>query len=116
MSIYYSVSSLIYRVSYLGVIPNSDVASTLSVYDAFVLPSFGENFGHVIYEALSSGLPVFLSNNTPWSSQDSPSIHTFPLASSDVFLSMLRSFYNLTLESRLNLSLSALEFADIILD
>lgn len=33
---------------------------------ALVLPTLGENFGHVIAEALSVGCPVFVTPNTPW--------------------------------------------------
>lgn len=32
----------------------------------FVLPSYSENFGMVIAEALSCGVPVITTNNTPW--------------------------------------------------
>jgi glycosyltransferase involved in cell wall biosynthesis len=34
--------------------------------DFFILPSFSENFGVVIAEALSYGLPVITSTGTPW--------------------------------------------------
>ena len=34
--------------------------------DVFILPSKSENFGLVIAEALSYGLPVITSDNTPW--------------------------------------------------
>jgi glycosyltransferase involved in cell wall biosynthesis len=30
------------------------------------LPTQGENFGHAIFEALSAGKPVLISNQTPW--------------------------------------------------
>ena len=43
-----------------------DVAQKLAHAHVFILPSKSENFGHAIYEALSAGLPVITSKNTPW--------------------------------------------------
>lgn len=40
--------------------------NTLSAYDLFLLPTLGENYGHVIHEALLAGCPVLISNRTPW--------------------------------------------------
>ena len=51
---------------YHGFLLPSEVAEKIAEYDMFFLPTLGENFGHVIAEALSSGLPVLISNNTPW--------------------------------------------------
>lgn len=34
--------------------------------DFFISPTSGENFGHAIIEALSHGLPVIISDQTPW--------------------------------------------------
>ena len=31
-----------------------------------LFPTFGENFGHVIFEALAAGCPILLSDQTPW--------------------------------------------------
>lgn len=54
------------RFKYCGSLPFADVAKTLAKYDLFFLPTLGENFGHVIAEALSAGLPVLISDATPW--------------------------------------------------
>lgn len=52
--------------SYGGEVHPADVRRTLAAYDLFFFPTRGENFGHVIYEALSSGVPVLTSDQTPW--------------------------------------------------
>ncbi len=53
-------------VTYKGNVLFSHFAAVAPNYHFLILPSKGENFGHVIYEALSLGLPVIISNNTPW--------------------------------------------------
>jgi glycosyltransferase involved in cell wall biosynthesis len=52
--------------SYLGHANPSESQSILAKYDAFVLLTKGENFGHSIYEALSVGTPVIITSKTPW--------------------------------------------------
>lgn len=54
------------RVSHKGVLPHDCVADTMARYDLLFLPSFGENFGHAIHEALSAGVPCLISDQTPW--------------------------------------------------
>lgn len=49
-----------------GVLEHAQVSSALRQHQFFFFPTFGENFGHVIAEALSQGLPVILSDQTPW--------------------------------------------------
>jgi glycosyltransferase involved in cell wall biosynthesis len=51
---------------YCGTVGRADVLKTLAHYDVLLLPTLGENFGHVIYEALSAGVPVIISDKTPW--------------------------------------------------
>ena len=54
------------RVSYGGVLSHDEVFSTLARYHLFFLPTTGENFGHVIWEALSAGCLLLISDRTPW--------------------------------------------------
>ena len=54
------------RVRYKGLLAPEEVQPTFGQYDFAILPSLGENFGHVISEALGAGCPVVLSDRTPW--------------------------------------------------
>jgi len=52
--------------AYRGALQPDDVAATFSAYDFSLLPTLGENFGHVIFESLSARCPVVLSDRTAW--------------------------------------------------
>lgn len=54
------------HVQYFGPINHDQVQNTLLQYDLFFFPTLGENFGHVILEALLAGCPVLISDQTPW--------------------------------------------------
>ena len=56
------------HVEYKGVVHPSNLEKVLLSYRFFVLPSFGENFGHSIFEAFNLGVPVIISDQTPWKS------------------------------------------------
>jgi glycosyltransferase involved in cell wall biosynthesis len=53
-------------VTYHGNVPPEEVINVIASYDLFFLPTLGENFGHVILEALLAGCPVLISDRTPW--------------------------------------------------
>lgn len=53
-------------VSYKGEMPNHLLPAVLKEHHIFSLPTKGENFGHAIFEALSLGKPVLISDQTPW--------------------------------------------------
>lgn len=53
-------------VDFLGAIPNQQLPGLLSQHHIFALLTRGENFGHAIFEALSQGKPVLISDQTPW--------------------------------------------------
>lgn len=54
------------RVVWRGELPHEHVRAQMLHYDVLLFPTLGENFGHVVYEALSCGLPVLTSDRTPW--------------------------------------------------
>jgi len=54
------------QVSYKGSVPEVKIHATLSQYHFFIMPTMHENFGHAIFDAISAGRPVIISNNTPW--------------------------------------------------
>lgn len=50
----------------LGPIPHQQALHEMLKYHFFVLPTLGENFGHVFIEALAAGCPLLISDRTPW--------------------------------------------------
>lgn len=53
-------------IDYLGEIDGEKKTRTYEVSDLFVLPTFSENFGVVVAEALAHGLPVITTRGAPW--------------------------------------------------
>lgn len=51
---------------YKGIADSEKVPEILSQYDVFLFPTHGENFGHVISEALLAGTIPVISDTTPW--------------------------------------------------
>lgn len=51
---------------YGGDVASDKVQEELSMHDVFLFPTFGENYGHVIFEALSVGCIPVISDQTPW--------------------------------------------------
>lgn len=54
------------QVRWEGPVEPSQVPKVMAANDLFFLPTRGENYGHVIAEALGAGTPVLLSDATPW--------------------------------------------------
>ena len=54
------------KVTYKGVVHPEQASAVFSQYNLFLFPTRGENFGHVISEALRAGCPVLISDQTPW--------------------------------------------------
>lgn len=53
-------------VEYKGEAQPEDIPGIIQRHHALVMPSRGENFGHVIAESFLHGRPVIISDQTPW--------------------------------------------------
>lgn len=51
---------------FLGPIDDQEKWKLYRSVDLFILPSYSENFGMVVAEALASGIPVITTKGTPW--------------------------------------------------
>ena len=78
------------KVAYNGPVNHSEVFSVMAKHDLFFLPTLGENFGHVIYEALACGLPVLISDQTPWRNLEAKGIGwDLPLSNPEQFCQVI---------------------------
>ena len=78
----------------------------------FVLPTQGENFGHAIFEAMSAGLPVLISSQTPWKDLEHRKIGwDIPLEENDRFRRALDAMVIMDQKEYILWSSNAREFA-----
>jgi glycosyltransferase involved in cell wall biosynthesis len=54
------------RVEYRRTVEYAKVHEVFAEHELLLFPTLGENYGHVICEALIAGCPVLLSDQTPW--------------------------------------------------
>jgi glycosyltransferase involved in cell wall biosynthesis len=62
--------------SYLGDLSDQEKWSAYRRADVFVLPTYSENFGIVVAEALAAGVPVITTKGAPWSELKGNSDHS----------------------------------------
>ncbi len=78
------------RAEYKGTVEPDKIAETLRKYHLLFLPTLGENYGHVIIEALGAGLPVLISDKTPWRNLEALGIGwDIPLEQPEAFKSII---------------------------
>lgn len=84
------------KVSHRGEIAHDELIKLLPDYDVLLMPSLGENFGHSIIEALGCGLPVVISDRTPWRNLHAYGVgYDLSLADNDKFIHHLRHYQSL---------------------
>ena len=76
-----------------GNVASEEVVETLKHHHVFLFPTLGENYGHVIQEALSAGCPCILSDQTPWQNLEAHKVgHVFPLSDTDSYVSAIEEY------------------------
>jgi len=79
------------RIKYWGPIEHERVAEVFASHDVFLFPTWGENYGHVIFEALAAGCPVVISNQTPWRNLEAEGVGwDIPLEDTERFKAVLQ--------------------------
>lgn len=99
-------------VQYDGPVDNSEVVGVIQQHHLFVLPTLGENFGHAIFEALSAGRPVLISDQTPWRNlQQSRAGWDLPLSNPAAFVQILQQVGDMDDETFQQWSAGAWQYA-----
>ncbi len=81
------------KVRYRGEVAHEKLPALLHGYDVMLLPTLGENFGHSIIEALDAGLPVVISDRTPWRNLTQAGVGAdLPLEDEAAFVSALGKY------------------------
>jgi len=79
------------EVRYMGNLENHAVAGMLVRYDLFFFPTRGENFAHVIIEAMLAGTPILIADTTPWRNLEAEGIGwDLPLDQPQLFVETIR--------------------------
>lgn len=83
-------------VRYRGAVPNSRVKEVIASAHFLLLPTLNENYGHAIVEAMISGKPVIISDQTPWRDLEKKNAGwDIPLDDRSRFEAVLRKCYDM---------------------
>lgn len=101
------------RVEYKGDLASEKLFDVLPKYDFLFLPTRGENFGHIILESFMCGVPVIISNKTPWTDLSEKGIGIdLSLEDKSVFSSAIDIFAYSDSEKMFEMRKKVLEFGN----
>lgn len=95
-----------------GNVDSEHVVDTLKPHHVFLFPTFGENFGHVIQEALSAGCPCVISDQTPWKDLETQCVgYVFSLDDLMPFVETVEKYAGLNAEEWMYLTMATQQYA-----
>jgi glycosyltransferase involved in cell wall biosynthesis len=99
-------------VRYRGSVEHERSLGVMMEHDLFFMPTRGENFGHVIMEALLAGCLVLISDQTPWRDLEDKGVGwDLPLSAADSFRSVIEKCAQMGTEEFARRSAAARAFA-----
>lgn len=101
---------------YKGEIRPEKVAEVFSLNDVFVFPTHGENFGHVIYESLSAGTPVILSDQTPWVKDKNGSVEVISINNKEEWVKCIQKWSKYSSEEKSEMCRSTVRYLNNYLE
>lgn len=100
------------RVTHHGAIDNSQLTKHLANAHFLLLPTRHENYGHAILESFALGLPVIISDQTPWRNLEAESVGwDVPVADANAFKKVLQQAVAMNTERFGEMSQNAVTFA-----
>lgn len=99
------------EVNYCGMVEHDEITKVLSNYHMFFMPTVGENYGHSIAEALCCGVPVIISDKTPWTDiNDNNCGAALGLSNVEKFADVINEYVSMNDTDYRNMSKSAKEY------
>ena len=89
--------------NYLGNYSPKQIYDVLPKYDLFVFPTYGENYGHVIFESIRLGTPVLTTPFTPWTNEEGI-LNTLQLDNYEKWLFEIDKFFNMDYSEKIKYS------------
>jgi glycosyltransferase involved in cell wall biosynthesis len=84
-------------INYKGLLKHEEVFNVFNRSHVFLFPTLGENYGHVISEALISGCPVIISDQTPWRNlSEKQAGFDIPLSEEKVFEEVIQKYIDMS--------------------
>lgn len=102
-------------VQYCGSVKHDKVGAVMREHDILFFPTLGENFGHVILEALCAGCLLLISNQTPWRDLEAKGVGwDLPLDRPELFRDILQKCVNMNNAEYIKWSERAREYGLVV--